>query len=66
VLYSFACIVHIVPENWGVFIEIPDGHLHFTSFTIYLFFFTDGDFSRSFVLVLFPMLGIAFVLNRFW
>jgi putative colanic acid biosynthesis UDP-glucose lipid carrier transferase len=35
------------------------------SFTLYLFFFKDGEFSRTFTLIFFVLVTIAFVLNRF-
>jgi putative colanic acid biosynthesis UDP-glucose lipid carrier transferase len=38
---------------------------HFLSFTLYLFFFKDGEFSRTFILIFFAMLSIAFIINRF-
>jgi putative colanic acid biosynthesis UDP-glucose lipid carrier transferase len=38
---------------------------HFFCFTLFLFFFKEGYFSRSFILIFFTLLSIAFFLNRF-
>jgi putative colanic acid biosynthesis UDP-glucose lipid carrier transferase len=38
---------------------------HCLCFTLFLFFFKEGYFSRSFTLIFFTLLSIAFLLNRF-
>lgn len=38
---------------------------HFLCFTLFLFFFKEGYFSRSFTLTFFTLLSVAFLLNRF-
>ncbi|MES2777730.1 MAG: undecaprenyl-phosphate glucose phosphotransferase [Bacteroidota bacterium] len=38
---------------------------HFVLFTLYLLFLRDNDFSRTFLLIFYALLSVAFVFNRF-